>query len=97
MIGLVGLTVALLATLLIGYDGNHQRSWIYSPRKYTAEEELGVLQKYGVPAEAAIEIVAPDRTRLRAYWMPIGDRSERIPTVLYLHVNGAPAVPVDQE
>lgn len=86
MVGVLGLTVALLAALMIGYNDLYQRTWIYSPRKYTAEEERGVLTKYHVAPDAAVEIVAPDQTRLRAYWIPKPDRSNQIPTILYLHV-----------
>lgn len=91
LMGFVGLTV--VCAILLGALLYSQRSLVYAPRRYTAEEEQQVLAKYQVPPGSAITLVAQDKTRLRAYWLPAapdGDPDETtaasVPTVLYLHV-----------
>lgn len=66
-----------------------QKSVLYAPRKYSEEEERQALHKYGLKVEdTAVDLMAADKTRLRAYWIPHQDngRPHRLPTILYLHV-----------
>lgn len=86
LLSAIGIAVAALlatvATLCF------QRTLVYSPRRYSAEEEQRILDRLQIPSTAPVHIVSADKTVLRAYWMPVGgeDRAS-VPTVLYLHVS----------
>ena len=91
LLGAIGLTVVLLHYLLFVNDlaifVSMQRSILYAPQKYTVEEEQRALQRYGWDERVAVDLVAADKTRLRAYWLPMKeDVMSKCPTVLYLHV-----------
>lgn len=89
-LGVLGFTVAYLLSLSVNLLTKHlsQRSLIYGPKQYGSEDEARVLSKYGLlPEECAIDLVTPDKTQLRAYWLPTRKADPRhCPTVLYLHV-----------
>jgi hypothetical protein len=82
LLGFFGLAV-LLVLSLISYG--LQRTLIYSPKRYSEEEEKAVLRKYGVPETAGIDLVSEDKVKIRAYWIPAKE-PEQVPTILYLHV-----------
>jgi hypothetical protein len=46
------------------------------------------MERLDIPQSAAIDLVADDKTQLRAYWMPARDPTNA-PTILYLHVSVA--------
>lgn len=90
LLGALGFTVAYLLSLSFNLLTKHlsQRNLIYGPKQYGPEEETRALLKYGLaPEQCAIDLVAPDKTQLRAYWLPTRKADpRRCPTVLYLHV-----------
>lgn len=94
LLGALGFTVALLLSLSPNLLTKPllQRTLIYGPKQYGPEEEARALLKYGVtPEQCALDLVAPDKTRLRAYWLPTQKADpRRCPTVLYLHVRDRP-------
>lgn len=85
LFGFLGLAVlVVVAFLSVLY---FQRSLIYAPYRVSSEEERRIMERLGIPQSAAIDLVADDKTQLRAYWMPARDPTNA-PTVLYLHGNG---------
>ena len=83
LIGFFGFVVVSTVLELLSI----QRTIIYSPRKYTAKEEEAALKRYELAPSACVDIVATDKTRLRAYWLPAPPAAvSTAPTVLYLHV-----------
>ena len=86
--GIVGLTV--LVAIYEHFYFYLQRNIVYSPQKYTIDDEKITLEKYGLPSSCVIDLVAADKTRLRGYWIPKDREAEEYsshPTILYLHVD----------
>lgn len=63
-----------------------QRTLIYAPKKYTADEESAILNRLGLDPNCQIDLISADKTRIRAYWIP-SINPNKAPTVLYLHGN----------
>jgi hypothetical protein len=85
--GVLGFTVALLAILsgILCF----QRTLVYSPTRYTEEQEVKAMARYNIPESAKVDLIAKDGTKLQAYWLPHpSDNTLQLPTVLYLHVSG---------
>lgn len=84
------ISIAVASFSIIIWLLSFQRSIIYSPQSYSAQQEQHVLTKYGFDKEdqVAFYLNSADKTKLRAYWIPYSDASlvGQVPTIVYLHV-----------